>query len=538
MLSKFREKKQEFSLQTKMITLVFVVVIVVLLVTNLLIGRSISQKTQQNLSAKVTDVARMTAHSELIIEGLTGVRPEGDIQGYANEIVQLTGVGYVVVLDMNLTRKSHPDPLSVGQSFRDRNDAARSLNGEEYISVADGVYGVSKRVFTPVRDASGKQVGVVVVGFYLDKVNQEVRKSQFMIVAGIIAGLSVGMIGAYLLARHVKRILFGMEPSRIAQLLEERGAMLNSADEGIIAVNPSGEITLVNSNAIDLLNFGEKAEFLVGKQMESYTTIFQQVLETGNPELNVEQNMNGVTVLTNCVPVRVKGEIVGAIATFRDLTEVKRLAEQLTGVQHYSEALRAQSHEFSNKLQVIWGMVRMGSYKELDQYIQQTTDQHQNEVGFIVRRIKDPVFAGFLLGKYSRAREDGVEFLINEESFLPESEHPDLIHDLIKIVGNLINNAIEAIQESDEKQITVSIQYDQGWLLVEVKDTGKGIPREIRENIFAKGFSTKGENRGLGLFFVQQEVMKLHGNIGLRTAAGKGTAFQVKIPFAAKGDDI
>lgn len=525
-----------FSLQTKMMMLVFVVVIVVLLVTNLLISRSISQNTQQTLSTKVTDIARMAAHSEIVIDGLKGVRPEGDIQTYANETMKLTGVGYVVVLDMNLMRKSHPDPLSVGQSFRARNDAARSLYGEEYISVDDGVYGVSKRVFTPVRDATGKQIGVVVVGFYLDKVNQEIRKSQFMIMAGIIAGLCVGMMCAYLLARHVKKILFGMEPSQIAKLLEERGAMLHSVHEGIFAVNQSGEITLVNSKAVDL--FGEKAESLLGKQMDAYSAIFQQVLKTGNPELNVEQNINGVTVLTNCVPVRVKREIVGAIATIQDLTEVKKLAEQLTGVQHYSDALRAQSHEFMNKLQVISGMIYMGCYKELDQFIQQTADHHQSEVGFIVRRIKDPVFAGFLLGKYSSAREDGVELLISEESFLPEPEHPDMIHDLIKIAGNLINNAIEAIQECDKKQIIVTIYHDQGILFLEVKDTGKGISREISENIFTKGFSTKGENRGLGLFFVQQAVMKLQGNIELRTVVGRGTSFQVKIPYEAKGDTV
>ncbi|WP_223069127.1 DcuS/MalK family sensor histidine kinase [Paenibacillus caui] len=536
--SKPLRRKAGWSLQTKMIILVLVVVIVVLLVTNLLIGRNISKYTQQNLSLKVTDIARMVAHSDIVIDGMTGKRPERDIQTYASQTMELTGVGYVVVLDMNLIRKSHPDPKAIGHSFLDRKDAARSLLGEEYVSIAKGVLGKSQRAFTPVRDADGKQVGVVVVGIYLDKIMQEVRSSQFMVTAGIIIGLTAGLIGAFLLARHIKKILFGMEPSQIAQLLEERGAMLHSVDEGVFAVNRSGALTLVNSKAMDLL--GEKAEFLLGKKIDSYSTqtIFEQVLEDGNPELNVEQNIKGVTVLANYVPVRVNGEVVGALATFKDLTEVKKLAEQLTGVQHYSDALRAQSHEFMNKLQVISGMVHMGSYKELDQYIQQTTGQHQSEVGFIVRRIKDPVFAGFLLGKFSSAREDGVEFLVSEESYLPEPKDPDILHDLIKITGNLINNAIEALQECDKKQVIVTLQYDCGWLLIEVKDSGKGIPREIRENIFTKGFSTKGENRGLGLFFVQQTVMELQGNIELRTVVGRGTSIQVKIPYEAKGDEV
>ncbi|MFD3447159.1 DcuS/MalK family sensor histidine kinase [Microbacteriaceae bacterium 4G12] len=535
-LRKLPKNKQYFSLRSTISILVCFVVIIVLLVTDILISKNITKKREDTLKEKITDIARTVARSSIVIDGLSGTRDETEIQSYSNQIKDVTNVSFVVVLDMNLIRKSHPDPQAIGYRFLDVKDATPSLQGKEYVSIARGVLGNGMRVFTPVVNKDGKQIGVVTVGILLDEVKQDVAESQSIIYVGTVIGLLVGVIGALLLARHIKKILFGLEPSEIAMVLEERDAMIHSLKDGVFAVDRTGKITLVNAGAIRLLQLGDIADHLIGKDAGEYMDVFQEVLDTGNPEFNREQYYNGVLVLINCVPVRVDDEIVGAIATFRDKTEVKKLAEQLTGVQLYTDALRAQSHEFMNKLHVILGMVHMEYYDKLGEYVQEIVHEHKKEIGFIMKRIKSPVFAGFLLGKYSDAREDGVELIINQDSYLPEAVDSDVIHDLVKITGNLINNAIEAMHGCKEKKIIVSIDYDAETkcLYIEVKDTGKGIERDIRENIFTKGFSTKGENRGLGLFFVQQSLRKLQGDLQLRTVVGKGTTFRIKLPYEVK----
>ncbi|MBG9786440.1 MULTISPECIES: DcuS/MalK family sensor histidine kinase [Brevibacillus] len=535
-MNKPGKRKLQLSLHTKIILLIGIVVISSLLVTNMLISRDIASQTKDSLSEKVTDIGRIVANSVVVIEGLTGKRDQAEIQTYSNRIKDLTNVSFVVVLDMNLIRKSHPLPSRVGQSFMDREDANASLSGKEYISIAVGVLGEALRVFTPVYDNNGKQIGVVTVGIALDDVGKAVKQSRSVIYLSMILGIAIGIIGALLFARHIKKILFGLEPFAIAKVLEEQSAMLQSVREGVIAVDREGIITLVNSEARRLLQLADSSEEIVGKCASDHMWILEETLRTGKAQLDEHYSINGISLVINCVPVVVDDYVVGVVATFRDKTEIQQLVEQITGIQLYADALRAKSHEFKNKLHVIQGMIHMGYYDQLNEYIKQISIQHQKEIGFIVRRIKSSVFAGFLLGKISDAREDDVELILNEESYLAETEDSELIHSLITIVGNLINNAMEASIHAEVKKVELKIEQTEEQILIELTDSGQGIPPTFRREIFVKGFSTKGENRGLGLYFVTQHVDKWKGEIAIHSVEGKGTSFVIALPYKMKDE--
>ncbi|AUM63772.1 two-component system sensor histidine kinase DcuS [Brevibacillus laterosporus] len=535
-MNKPGKRKLQLSLHTKIILLIGIVVISSLLVTNVLISRDIASQTKDSLSEKVTDIGRIVANSVIVIEGLTGKRDQAEIQTFSNRIKDLTNVSFVVVLDMNLIRKSHPIPSRVGQSFLDREDANASLSGKEYISIAVGVLGEALRVFTPVYDYNGKQIGVVTVGIALDDVGKAVKQSRSVIYLSMILGIVIGIIGALLLARHIKKILFGLEPFAIAKVLEEQNAMLQSVREGVIAVDREGIITLVNSEARRLLQLADSSEEIVGKCASDHMWILEETLRTGKAQLDEHYSINGISLVINCVPVVVDDQVVGVVATFRDKTEIQQLVEQITGIQLYADALRAKSHEFKNKLHVIQGMIHMGYYDQLNEYIKQISIQHQKEIGFIVRRIKSSVFAGFLLGKISDAREDDVELILNEESYLAETEDSELIHSLITIVGNLINNAMEASIQAEVKKVELKIEQTEEQILIELTDSGQGIPPTFRREIFVKGFSTKGENRGLGLYFVTQHVDKWKGEIAIHSIEGKGTSFVIALPYKMKDE--
>lgn len=527
-------KKPILNLQTTITLLVCGVIAISLLVTNILISERVEKNTEKNLSDKAIHVARIVANSPTIIDGLNGKRNENVIQEFTNKIKTLTGVEFVVVIDTNGIRKSHPDINKVGKHFVGGDDEA-ALKGQEYVSTGNGTLGKSLRAFVPIFDSNGKQVGAVAVGILMNDVLQAVAQSRVIIYFGIGFGFLVGIFGAMLLARKIKNTMFGLEPSEIARILEERSAMLQSVREGILAVDKNSNVTLVNEEAEKIFSkVGIKN--IVGKEVEECVpnTGMKHVLETGQSELDQEQDLGGVKLLANRIPIVVKGEIVGAISTFRDKTELKLLAEQLTGVRAYADALRAQTHEFMNKLHIVLGMVHMKYYDELEEYINSIASNYQVEVGLVVKRIKDPVLAGFILGKMSYARESNAKFTLSERSYVPDPENSELTHELVTILGNLVDNALDAVKYSEDKIVTMELAYDNQFLVVEVSDTGSGISDNLKEEIYKNGFSTKGNNRGLGLYLVEKSVERLGGTIELFSELGEGTTFEIYLPYKCK----
>lgn len=528
-----KKRKRLWNLWKTITLLVCTVVIFSLLVTDILISHNVERTTEDSQAEKAKTIAHIVANDSIVIDGLTGKADITAIQTYTNRILKNTGVQFIVVMDMNGIRKSHPNPQKIGHHFIG-GDEGPALKGKEHVSLAEGTLGISMRVFVPVFSETGEQLGAVAVGISADNVKERVKESRHIIYIGVGVGVLVGIIGAILLARHIKKSLFGLEPHRIAKILEERNTMLQSVKEGIIAVDKEANVTLINNEAKRLFKKSGLEEDFIGKDVELYmpNSRIKEVLQTGEVQLNEEQNIYGITIVTNRVPLYVKGEIVGAIATFRDKTEIRKLAEELTGIRLYAEALRAQSHEFMNKMHVVLGLTHMKQYEELQKYISGMVLEHQYEIGGIMKRIKSPVFAGFLLGKLSYAREKNIKLIISEDSYMPEIEDESITHELITIVGNLIDNALEAVANCEKKQVEVEIQYGDT-LIITVQDTGKGIQEEIGA-LFTKGYSTKGDNRGYGLYLVTESIQRINGEIHVYSLVGKGTTITIEIP---KGRD-
>lgn len=529
-----KKRKRLWNLWKTITLLVCTVVIFSLLVTDILISHNVERTTEDSQAEKAKTIAHIVANHSIVIDGLIGKTDTAAIQTYTNRILKNTGVQFIVVMDMNGIRKSHPNPQKIGHHFIG-GDEGPALNGKEHVSLAEGTLGISMRVFVPVFSETGEQLGAVAVGISADNVKERVKESRHIIYIGVGVGVLVGMIGAILLARHIKKSLFGLEPHRIAKILEERNTMLQSVKEGIIAVDKEANVTLINNEAKRLFKKSGLEEDFIGKDVELYmpNSRIKEVLKTGEVQLNEEQNIYGITIVTNRVPLYVKGEIVGAIATFRDKTEIRKLAEELTGIRLYAEALRAQSHEFMNKMHVVLGLTHMKQYEELQKYISGMVSEHQYEIGGVMKRIKSPVFAGFLLGKLSYAREKNIKLIISEDSYMPEIEDESITHELITIVGNLIDNALEAVTNCEKKQVEVEIQYGNT-LIITVQDTGKGIQEKEIEALFTKGYSTKGDNRGYGLYLVKESIQRINGEIHMHSLVGKGTTITIEIP---KGRD-
>ncbi len=523
---------KHLNLQTTIIILVCGVVAVSLAVTYFLVIDNVTEMTMRGIEERATNISNLVARTPLIAEALIGEREEAEIQQFTESIRDELHVRFIVILDMDGIRKSHPTLERIGEKFAGGDDNP-VLNGEQYISIAEGTLGYSLRSFTPIYHGN-EQVGAAVVGILLDDVQAAVGKSTNIIYIGLSCGFIVGLIGAWFLARKIKNIMFGMEPAEIAKIFEERNAILKAVKEGILAIDDQAKIVLVNAEATRLLEKIGIKDSPIGKNIEEVLPGFgiQLAIDSGKEVLNDELELGILTIVVNSRPVYVDGKLVGVVATFRDKTELKKLAEQLTGVHRYIDALRAQTHEFMNKLHIILGMVQLQYYDQLDEYVRTIANNFQDEVGLVIKHIKDPIISGFFLGKMSFAREQQSEIILTKDSYLPILNNSEMVDHVVTILGNLLDNAIDAVAGSELRQITVTLVYEDAAIFIEVEDTGIGIENEKINQLFTKGFSTKGGNRGFGLFLIQQKLEKLNGDIEVESTLNRGTNIQVCIPFA------
>lgn len=526
-------RKRPMKLGTTVILMVSAVLFSVLLVVHLIYFSQISNMTRDALADKALAVARTLANSPEIRQGLMKKPEESGIQAIAQAVNKSNDFLFIVVTDMQSIRYSHPEAQRIGQPFKG-DDILLALQGKENVAINRGFLAKALRVFTPIYDEHHRQIGVVAIGLELSRVTEQINNSRGSIFWSILFGVLVGLLGTWVFVKVLKRILFGLEPYEISNLFEQRQAMLHSIKEGVIAVDECGEVTLINQAAQELLDYHKSqddAQLSTLSHAWSQVVDFSQVLRDGTPRRDEEITVKDRLLLINTVPVLSNGKIIGAISTFRDKTEVRKLMQRLDGMVNYADALRERSHEFMNKLHVILGLLHLKSYKQLENYILKTANNYQEEIGSLLGKIKSPVIAGFLLSKINRTSDLGHSLVISNESQLPENSNEDQIAVLITVLGNLIENALEALGQEPGGEISVSLHYRHGWLHCEVNDDGPGIAPEHIEHIFEKGVSSKGTERGVGLALVKQQVESVGGNISVESEPGVFTQFFVQLPW-------
>ncbi|WP_172513599.1 sensor histidine kinase [Enterobacter roggenkampii] len=521
-------RKRPMKLNTLVTLMVCAIIGSVLLVVFALYSVQITRATRDDVKDTALGIARTLADSPEIQRGLMQAPQENIIQPIAQAVTKRNDLLFTVVTDMRGIRYSHPNEALLGLHFIG-DDLTPALEGKENVSVNRGALAEALRVFTPVYDAQHEQIGVVVVGISLNKVEEQIARGRLNAVWTILFSIFMSSMAIWGLVRVLKRILFGLEPYEISALFEQRQAMLQSLREGVLAVDIHGRVTMINQTAREILLLP------AGKQTENTSApllaSLRDVSKTGVARQDQEISCNGRLLLCNMVPVKSQDRVIGAITTFRDKTEVSQLMQRLDGMVNYVDALRAHTHEFMNKLHVILGLLNIKRYDKLEEYILQTAHHYQTDIGTIQSKVKSPVVAGFLLGKINRAKEAGVTLTLADESQIPDTASEEQVAVLITALGNLIENALDAMEGQQEGEIGLLLHYQNGWLSCEVSDDGPGIDPTKLESIFTKGFSTKGENRGVGLFLARQQIQNLGGDISVESEPGVFTQFFVHIPW-------
>lgn len=526
--------KKAMKLQTKLTLLVIIVVFISISIVVPFVASWMTGNIESKARTNIMNVAKMVAHSREIVNGLKEKDTNHEIEPYVEELLDnLEQVEYIIVADKEGIRYSHPTPELIGQKFVGGDESRVMQKGESYISEATGTLGRSLRAFTPIYDANNEEIGFVCVGTLIHSIDRAKHTAiLYIVLIGSIA-LAVGILGAFLLAKRIKNSILGLEPEEITNLYNEKIGILDAIYEGLMAIDQSGRITLINDSALEILNFDEhinKEEF-IGKNIEEVipNTRLINVIETGRSEFGKEQRINNTLIMTNRVPILNRGNIVGAIASFRNKTEVTRIAEELTGVRKMAWSLRAQNHEFMNKLHTIAGLIQLEEYEEALQFISAIAKVRNNINHVLIEHIKDPSLSALLLAKYNKAEECRIKLTIDENSKLEKLPPYMVSEEIISIVGNLIENSLDEVKNDGTGRIYVKIEENKEFLSIIVQDNGGGIPLELREKIFNQGFSTKEGQRGQGMFIVKKIVDEFNGIVNL--SVNEGVCWNIKIPM-------
>lgn len=482
------------------------------------------QAGQQSLA-----IARTVRALPAIRDAFGKPHPWTVINPIAEDIRRSTHAAFIVVANRKGIRYSHPDPEKIGKPTS--TDPSVALSGREYVGVQTGTLGRSVRAKVPIFGPGGKVIGLVSVGVLESAVSAQLQNDLPVILIPPVVGLALGIFGSVLLAGRIKRQTFGLEPNEIATLLEQREAVLHGIREGTIATDPSGRVTLVNDEARRLLALDQDP---VGWDLAEIvpTGHVREVMSGASDGPDQIVLVNDRVLVVNRMPVSVRGKAVGAVVTLRDRTELEDLLRELQDVRSLADALRAQEHEFAHRLHVVAGLIEVGRYDDAVGFIKKSALVHQTLVESFVESVGDPILLGLLLGKAAIASERGVELRVSTDTSLPEGLGD--VRDLVTVVGNLVDNALESVAPLGPGWIEVSVRPQDDGLLIQVADSGPGVDPALVDDIFTDGFTTKARRgagrRGLGLALVSQAVHRRGGHVSVENDGG--ARFTVFLPNA------
>ena len=512
--------KKTFPIQYKIMFLIITILVLTLVVAAIIVERGTVPRFEKELAQYARDIAYTVSEIPEIKKFIDWPEGEQITHPIVESIMKRTDVRYI---------------LTIGGA-----DAEPVIEGFPYSTFPEvTTLGPTLRAYVPVM-REGKKVGAIAVYLWTHDVNILIWSLRRKIILAVVFGLLIGVFFAHKLAKNIKQSMFGMEPHKIASLLQEREVLLESVKEGILAIDYLGKILFMNQNARDLLDLSPE-EKIEGMPVDQYVpnSRLKEVITSGEAEYDQEQYIGDHSIITNRIPIRVGDQVYAAIASFRSVDEMRDLAEELTGARKLAEvlrvqneALRVQKHEFLNKLHTISGLVQLGDYTDALNLIQNESHLHQESIQFVTQAIQKPAVAGLILGKMGRCRELGIQFKLSEQSWLKASSMID-DESLIVCIGNLIENAMEAVlsRNSDPKMVQVFIRQTEELLSIEIEDNGPGIPEELVARIFQKGYTSKrGEKRGYGLFLVSSIVESYGGSITVDNRFDRGTVIRMIIP--------
>ncbi len=486
-----------------------------------------TEKRDQNLK----NVAETIANLPMLKGKWSEFANGGD--GFSEYLDALKGpledIDVISVVSRDGIRIYHSNHDLIGTRF-DGNMPDFTSHTEGYYAVDEtGPSGSQRRAYAAVYNDDGEYVGVVMAIMLMKNIMAETAHMLFTFLVITIVAILIELIIAGELSVKVKSSLMGYEPDVFAAMYKMRDNILETLAEGILAVDSTGVIQFANDAATRML-CEEASETIVGRQVETLgDAVLSRAVSRGGAERNI--SLAKADIILDCAPIMEDGHAVGTIAILHNRSEYTRLMEELSGTRYLVDSMRANNHDFTNKLHVILGLIQMEMYDDASAYIQNITMVQRENVSKVMNAVSEPAVAALLIGKIARASELNVNFVLREGCYYSAADMHLPSEMLITVIGNLLDNAFDAMNGSnnykEQKTLMFGIYSRPGAVLITVDDTGCGIREDNINSIFDNGYSTKGEGRGMGLHQVKAMVENFGGSITVESQENVGTSFSV-----------
>jgi sensor histidine kinase regulating citrate/malate metabolism len=488
------------------------------------------QSTAEAARRRVVAVAAGIADAPTTAQAVAGARPSEVLQPYAERVRHDTGVEFVTIMSRDGIRYTHRNPQLIGKRFLGH--TGRALAGHTFTETFTGTLGPSVRVVTPVLDGQRRVVALVSVGITVHTLSEQVRAQLLALIVVALLALAAGGAGTYLANARLRRHTHGMSTTELSRMYEYHHAILHTVREGLLLLGPDQRIALANDGARELLRLPADAE---GRRVGDLglPEALTATLSGGTPCVDEIQLTRDRVVVVSKSAVTSGARDLGSVVTLRDHTELQTLSGELDSVRGFAESLRSQTHEAANRLHTVVSLVELGRTEEAVEFATAELDTAQQLTDQVMEAVAEPVLAALLLGKAAQANERGVEFVITPDTRTEEMPDGLAPRDLVTILGNLIDNAIDAAADGHPPRVLVTARADADELVFRVADTGRGVEDDAVRDVFRRGWSTKfadrPSGRGLGLALVAQAAAR-HGG---RVEVGRdvGAVFTVTLPL-------
>ncbi len=489
--------------------------------------QSETKRRDQNLQ----NVAEAIAQSPLLSEKSLDAVNSAVLTEYLDSLRDtLEDIDVISVVTTENLRIYHSNHELIGSVYDGTLPSFRENSQGYYATTDNGPSGMQRRAYAAIYDDDGNYAGFVMAIMLMENIKTEIMQIILIFTLITIVAILIELLISAELSGKIKESLLGYEPDVFTSMFRMRDNILESLDEGIVAVNSDGQIQFMNKSATEMLTGDINEKELLGKNITSLSKTIPSLNLLCSPDASHSVNSGDDNILIDTIPIKENDSVIGTVGILHDRKEYTKLMEDLTGTRYLVDSMRANNHDFTNKLHVILGLIQMEMYSEATSYIQNITMVQRETISKVMNCINEPAVAALLIGKIARASELNVKFVLREGCYYSSADISIPSEILVTVIGNLIDNAFESMNDMNyngQKELLFGMYSKPGALLITTDDTGSGIEEGNIDRIFENGFSTKGSGRGTGLYQVKKLVENAGGNINVESQEGVGTSFTV-----------
>ncbi len=486
-----------------------------------------TKRRDQNLQ----NVAEAIAQSPLLVEKNSDSVNSAVLTEYLDSLRNtLEDIDVISVVNTESLRLYHSNHEFIGSVYDGTLPSFKENSQGYYATTDNGPSGMQRRAYAAIYDEDGNYAGFVMAIMLMENIKAETVQIILIFTLITIVAILIELLISAELSGKIKESLLGYEPDVFTSMFRMRDNILESLDEGIVAVDKVGRVQFINKSAVEMLTTDGKEDSFIGKYVSNLSNTIPALNPLCASETSRSVSSAYDNILIDTIPIKENDSVTGTVGILHDRKEYTKLMEDLTGTRYLVDSMRANNHDFTNKLHVILGLIQMEMYDEATSYIQNITMVQRETISKVMNCINEPAVAALLIGKIARASELNVKFVLREGCYYSSADISIPSEILVTVIGNLIDNAFESMNDMNyngQKELLFGMYSKPGALLITTDDTGSGISDSNIGRIFENGFSTKGSGRGTGLYQVKKLVENAGGNINVESQEGVGTSFTV-----------